>query len=80
MERLSIGLLLTQAGLDEPLGTMPDRVDAAELLDVDMDEFTGLVALIAGDLRLWPQSGKPTEPAAAAHGPMVTLDGSASGQ
>ena len=60
--------------------TMPDRVDAAELLDVDMDEFTGLVALIAGDLRLWPQSGKPTEPAAAPHWPMVTLDGSASGQ
>ena len=79
MERLSIGLLLTQA-VWMNRSALPDRVDAAEFLDVDMDEFTGLVALIADDLRLWPQSGKPTEPAAAPHWPMVTLDGSASGQ
>jgi hypothetical protein len=32
---------------------MADAVDAAELLDVNMDEFAGTVALIADDRRTW---------------------------
>jgi hypothetical protein len=40
---------------------MADAVDAAELLDVDMDQFSRRVAPIADDLQPGRESGKPTE-------------------
>src|SRR4051812_15423713 len=46
---------------------MADAIDAAELLDVDMDQFARRVALIADGRRPGRESGKPTEPMAAQH-------------
>jgi hypothetical protein len=44
-----------------------DAVDAAELLDVDMDEFARRVALIADDGGLGIERGKAAEPRPAQH-------------
>jgi len=44
---------------------MSDSVDAAELLDVDMDEFAGVLPLVADDGRPRIEGGKPRKAAAA---------------
>ena len=39
-----------------PGNAMPDGADSAELLDIDVDEFTWLLAFIAPDRLSWLQS------------------------
>ena len=54
---------------------MPDAVDPAELLDVEMDQLAGVLALVADDLGLGLQRRQPAEPMSAqdqthgGHGP-----------
>src|SRR6478609_3901900 len=44
---------------------MADAVDAAKLLDVDMDQFAGLFAFIADDLWPWIKRRQSAQPPAA---------------
>jgi len=44
---------------------MADAIDAAQLLDVDMDQFTGALALIADDLGLRVEGGDKSQAATA---------------
>src|SRR5690348_2553225 len=57
------------AGAAIAVDAVADALDAAEFLDVDMDELAGFVALIADDLRLGHQGRQPAEPVAAQHAP-----------
>src|SRR5262249_40432313 len=41
---------------------MSHRADAAKLLDIEMDELAGVLALIAADRLRWLQRGEPIQP------------------